>query len=177
MIYVPAQPIINSRIKRQSLAADPILDDIMDEIDTLATDPPKPQPDSDMKPDTPEPHYKELDPDDGDVTEKAGAKLPHFFGEMTARDETSFTFSISYNGVFPFKVKYYEIVVLKLEKDTEGIPRLYKTNSSIWQTFVPYTDSPSTNEPWIAARYSEKYLPSRITIGDRNVSNVSRLGL
>jgi len=105
-----------------------------------------------------------------DITvEKTLAGMPHFYGEMVDVTKTTFTIKLSHDTL-PSGIPFYEFVVLRLNTDSEGYPRLPREDSRSWQTFIPFTKEPTPGHPYIAARFAREDLPRKFTVGDNLVS-------
>ena len=99
--------------------------------------------------------------------------LPNFFGTLTGVTNSSFTFTMSFDRELPVEVTFYELVVLKLNMDSEGIPRLTKPDPRTWEDFIAYTERPRTEQPYIAARWRTHLLPEEFTMGSEQVCSRS----
>lgn len=97
-------------------------------------------------------------------------KFTNFYGALSARTTNSFTLDFAYDQTFS-NISYYEIVVMKLNTDHDGIPRLTKLDPAAWTNLVPYTSTPVSNQPYIAAKFRADQLPWELNIGDKNVSH------
>ena len=96
-------------------------------------------------------------------------EMPRFYGEMVEVSRKTFTIKLSHDEL-PSNIPFYEFVVLRLDTDSEGYPRLPKENSRAWQNFIPYTKEPAPGHPYIAARFTREDLPRKFTVGDNLVS-------
>ena len=119
---------------------------------------------------------KAFDSETGDTTGKRHrnldnnlAAMPHFYGETEEVTKTMFRIKLSHEQL-PSNIPFYEFVVLRLNTDSEGYPRLPKEDSRTWQTFIPYTKEPIPEHPYIAARFARGDLPRKFTVGDNLVS-------
>ena len=101
-------------------------------------------------------------------------KFTSFYGALSARTTNSFTLDFAYDQTLN-NISYYEIVVMKLNTDHDGIPRLTKLDPASWTNLVPYTSTPVSNQPYIAAKFRADQLPWELSIGDKNVSNCIKI--
>ena len=101
-------------------------------------------------------------------------KFTKFYGTLTERTTSTFSLDLGLDEKLT-NVSYYEVVVLKLNTDHDGIPRLTKLDSKAWTNIVPYTSTPIANQPYIASKFRADQLPWELSIGDKNVGNISLL--
>ena len=90
-----------------------------------------------------------------------------FSAELKAVTDKSFSILLSSDDTAQ-NIQFYEIIILQLNKDVDGIPRLNKFNPNRWENFQPYTAESQTEQPYIAARYNATTMPKKMifTAGD-----------
>ena len=101
----------------------------------------------------------------------AQKEMGPFYARLMEVTDTSFTFKLSFDKIIE-KIQFYEFIILKLNQDVDGIPRLTKIDSERWENFISYTEKPKPEQPYIAARYKASTLSREFTFtaGDSQVS-------
>lgn len=118
--------------------------------------------------------HREKGTGDGEIdqslhTEEHGEdskSMPKFVSKLIFHTPTSLTIELQPSGSFGSAIQACEIVVIKLDKDVNGFPRLTKQNTDLFLSFSPYHGRIQPQDPYIAARFGSAIFPRRITIGD-----------
>ena len=96
--------------------------------------------------------------------------MPNFFADVQDLTDTSFSFVLTWDRAFR-NASHYEVVVLKLNKDINDLPRLAKPDPGSFTEIGSFADEPHEGKPYIAGRFTSSNLPYVFTVGDRKHYN------